>query len=181
MAIQILDYNRLSASFQKISTTPHDAQQHQTDHSGHHVALFLLLRWSPKLSLVGPRKPLQSQEGKIRQSQNTTCHLMRKACLCSPSDIPTSKWLVVSLDALMSNHTMESVARVFARRTFEHRLVLLGLTRYHEAPVDGLPLWRELQSTCRYCLLSDKGLMHMLAEPRRGLNILFNEGPGFVV
>ena len=88
---------------------------------------------------------------------------------------------MVSLDTLMSNYTMESVARVFACRTLEHGLVLLGLPRYHEAPVDGLPLWRELQSACWYSFFADKRLLRMLVEPGCRLNILFNEGADFVV
>lgn len=88
---------------------------------------------------------------------------------------------MVSLDTLMSNHTMESIARVFACRTLEHRLVLLGLTRYHEALVDGLPLWRELQSTYWHSFFANKRLLRMLVEPRCSLNILFNEGADLVV
>ena len=67
MAIKILDRNRIAAGGQKNQYTPYDAQKHRTDHSGHHVALFLLLRWSPKLSFVCPRKSLQPQKGKNAQ------------------------------------------------------------------------------------------------------------------
>jgi hypothetical protein len=81
----------------------------------------------------------------------------------------------------MSNHTMESVARVFACRTLEHRLALLGLPWYHEAPVDRLPRWRELQGARWHSFFPHKWLVRMLAEPGCALNILFNEGAGFVV
>ena len=81
----------------------------------------------------------------------------------------------------MSNHTVESVARVFACRTLEHRLVLLGFTRHHEAPVDGLPHWRKLRSGHWHTFISYKGLVRMFAEPGCGLNILLNERADFVV
>ena len=43
MAIQILDHDRIAAGGKKYQYTPYDAQLHRTDHSGHHVAWFLLL------------------------------------------------------------------------------------------------------------------------------------------
>jgi len=121
-------------------------------------------------------------KGEKRSGQSTNVrHLMQRGQVRSPSIIHTSKWLVASLDALVSNHTMESVAHEFACRTLEYRLVLFGLPRYHEAPVDGLPDWRELQSARWNTFSTHKGLVLMLAEPGCSLDILFDEGAGFVV
>ena len=146
MAIQILDHDRIATGGKIFST-------HPTTHN--YIGLTTPDTMSPCSSYSDglPGFPWyahgnhynRKKGGKLES--DTRHHLMQRRQLHSPSIIRTSKWLVASLGALVSNHTMESIARVFACRTLEYRLVLLGLPRYHEASVDGLPHWRELQST----------------------------------
>jgi hypothetical protein len=114
-------------------------------------------------------------------SQNTKHRQMEWRRECSPSVILTGKGLVAPLGTLVPHHAMESVTRVVARRTVEHRLVLLGSPRYDKAPVDGLPLGCELQSTRRQAFPAHKRLVLVLVEPGCPLDVPFDDGAGFIV
>jgi len=97
MAIQILDHDRFVAGVKKNQYTPYDGQLHRTDHSGHHVAVFLLLRWSLRLSLVGPRKSLEQKRGESSSQTPNAIRCGGGKCTHHPSSSQANGlWLLLA-------------------------------------------------------------------------------------